>query len=276
VATIGGNWGAISRARLAEVKEKPTESLDAYESVLHAIAYCRDDISVTKHAVVRDALERAVKSDPGYADAWAFLSFSYLDEYRFNYNPRPDPLKRALDAARRAVTSDPANQFAHLILAMAFFFRHELDAFFAEVERTLALNPNDAGSLSELGRLMLHAGDERGITLARKAIALDPFHPTWFHFPIAGYHFGRGEYEEALAAARRIDIPDNFNTHVYLAAIYAELGRQSEAHSALEELRKVYPDFTIEKLIHERRKYNASDDTIRHWAAALRKAGLPE
>ena len=123
---------------------------------------------------------------------------------------------------------------------------------------------------------MFHAGDERGITLVRKAIALDPFHPPWFHFPIARYHFERGEYEEALVAARKIDIPDFFYPHVYLAAIYAELGRQSEAQSALEELLKVRPDFTIEKLIHDRRKYNASDDSIRHWVAALRKAGLPE
>ena len=67
-----------------------------------------------------------------------------------------------------------------------------------------------------------------------------------------------------------------FYPHVYLAAIYAELGRESEAQSALEELLKVYPDFTIEKLIHDRRKYNASDDSIRLWVAALRKAGLPE
>ena len=75
---------------------------------------------------------------------------------------------------------------------------------------------------------------------------LDPFHPTWFYFPIADHHFERGEYEEALAAARKIDIPGFFWTQIYLAAIYAELGRQSEARSALEELLRLYPGFTIE------------------------------
>jgi hypothetical protein len=61
-----------------------------------------------------------------------------------------------------------------------------------------------------------------------------------------------------------------------LAAIYAELGRQSETHTAVEELRSVYPGFNTEKLIDERRKYNGSDDSIRLWVSALRKAGLPE
>ena len=35
------------------------------------------------------------------------------------------------------------------------------------------------------------------------------------------------------------------------AAIYAELGRQSKARSAPEELLRLYPDLTIEKLVEK-------------------------
>jgi TolB-like protein/Tfp pilus assembly protein PilF len=276
VATIAGAQGVISRARFAEIKEKPTESLDAYECVLQFGAYNRGSLVAIGHAEVRDALERAVKSDPGYAEAWACLSTIYTDEYRFNYNPRPDPLDRALDAARRAVRLDPTNQPAHLALAAAYFYRHELDVFFAEAERTIALNPNDAIVLAGLGTRLHWAGDERGIVLVRRAMKLDPFHPTWFHVPIASCYFEKCEYEEALAAARKIDMPGYFRAHILLAAIYAELGRQSEARAALEELLKLYPGFTTVKLIEEWRKWNVSDDRTRHYVAALRKAGLPE
>ena len=110
VATIAGKFGVISRARFSEVKEKPTESLDAYEWVLKAGAYYIDNWDAIQHAEVRDGLERVVKSDPGYADAWAWLCHIYIDEYRWDYNPRPDPLDRALDAARRAVASDHTSQ----------------------------------------------------------------------------------------------------------------------------------------------------------------------
>jgi hypothetical protein len=57
---------------------------------------------------------------------------------------------------------------------------------------------------------------------------------------------------------------------------YGELGRQREARAALEELLRQSPGFHVEKLIRERRKWNVSEDRIRHWVAALRKAGLPE
>jgi hypothetical protein len=54
------------------------------------------------------------------------------------------------------------------------------------------------------------------------------------------------------------------------------LGRQKEAESALEELRRLYPEFSVEILVEELRKYNATDDAIQHYTSALRKAGLKE
>jgi TolB-like protein len=276
VDTIAGLYGVLSRGQLAEARGKPTDRLDAYECVLRVAAYYRDNFVAAEHAKLREGLELAVKSDPGYADAWASLCAIYLDEYRFNYNPRPDPLDRALEAARRAVDAEPTSQFAHHALAHVYFYRHTLDSFFAEAERTIALNPNNATYLAYLGLCLHYAGDERGIALVRKAVKLDPFHPTWLNFPIAHNHFEKGEYKEALAAARNIDMPGLFWSQIYLAAIYAEMGRQNEAQSALEELLRLYPGFSVESLIEDRRKWNATDDSIRRWVAALRKAGLPE
>jgi TolB-like protein/cytochrome c-type biogenesis protein CcmH/NrfG len=276
VGTVAGLQGVISRSRSAEVKEKPTDNLDAYEWVLQLGAYHRDKLVPTEHARLRDGLEGAVKSDPNYAEAWACLSLIYVDEDRLNYNPRPNPLDRALDAAQQAVALDPASQLAHEALAMAHFHRQELDAFFPEAERAIALNPNHARVLAVLGQRMQMAGDERGIDLVRRAMTLDPFHPTWLHLPFAAYHFQRGEFEDALAAARKVNLPGFFGTQAYLAAIYAELGRQHEARSAVEELLKLYPGLTTETVIELMRKWNLADDRIRHGVAALRKAGLPE
>ena len=75
---------------------------------------------------------------------------------------------------------------------------------------------------------------------------------------------------------RKVDVPIDFWHHVCFAVIYAELGRQRTASSALEELLKPRPGFTVEKYIEEERKWNRPDAAIDRWAAALRKAGLPE
>jgi TolB-like protein/tetratricopeptide (TPR) repeat protein len=276
VGTIASGHGVISRERLAEIREKPTDHLDAYECVLRVGAFARDRLSPTEHAKVRDALERAVKLDPGYAEAWACLCQIYLFERLLDFNPRPNPLDRASEAARRAVDLDSTSQLAHWALATVHFHRHDLDAFSAEAERAIALNPNRSSLLAHVGQMLYQAGDDRGIALVRKAMMLDPFHPTWMYFPIAAHHFYRGEYEEALVAARKIDIPDNFFTQIYLAVSYAELGRKSEAQSAVAELRRLNPDLTIERHVERMREMNVPDDRIQHMAAALRKAGLPE
>ena len=125
--------------------------------------------------------------------------------------------------------------------------------------------PTTLAAWAGLGNLLHYAGDERGIAFVRKAMKLDPFHPTWFHFAIASdHHFERGEYEEALAAARKIDHPRPLldsdlsgwrSTRSWVGT--------SEAQSALEELLRLYPGFTIEKLIEEWRKWNLPDDSIR-------------
>jgi adenylate cyclase len=276
VAGIGGASGVISRARFAEVRKKPTESLDAYEWVLQALDYYRGNLSEPEHARLRDGLERAVKSDPNYAEAWAMLSASYLDEDRLNYNPRPNPLDRALDAAQRAARLDPTSQVAHHSLALVHFHRQELDAFFAEAESAIALNPNHSFTVASLGQHMQTVGDERGINLVKRAMKLDPFLPPTVTAALADHHFDRGEYEEALAVARKVNLPGLYWFQALLAVISAELGRQGEASSAVAELLRLRPDFTIEKYVEEARKWNATDDSIRRWVSALRKAGLPE
>jgi len=276
VATIAGISGVISRTRFAEINEKPTDHLDAYECVLRFGAYSRDNVNPTEHARLRAALERAVESDPSYSTAWAFLCVAYLDEYRFLFNRRPDPLNRALDAARRAVALDLTNQAAREALAEVYFHQGEIDAFVTEAEKAIALNPNNARTLAELGQNLHYAGDERGITLVRKAVELDPFHPSWFNFSIADYHFQRSEYEEALAAARKIDMPGFAPAQMYLAGICAEMGRESEARSAMERLLRLWRGATAAKCMEQMRKWSYRESSARCWIAALRKAGLPE
>src|SRR5262245_32804504 len=109
VATIVGQpYGVVFRADLARMAQHP-DDVEAYSCTLAYFAY-RAELDPRQHAVVSASLERVVERFPDYATAWALLSLLYLDEDRFGFNPRQDaqpPLGRALDAANRAVHSDP-------------------------------------------------------------------------------------------------------------------------------------------------------------------------
>jgi TolB-like protein/tetratricopeptide (TPR) repeat protein len=273
VATIAGTHGVISRVGLEGTRGKGTENLEAYDCVIRAQAYFAV-FSPDEHLRTRTCLERAVELDPDYSDAWAWLILIYTDEYAFGFNPRPNSLDRAAEVARRAVDLDPTNQMAHWFFARAQFFRHELDSFFVEAERALALNPNNATVLASAGSYLAYAGKwERGLALVKKAVALNPHHPGWYYFPFFWDHYRKAEYEEALAQAQKINLPGLFWTYVTLAAGYGQLGRKEEAQAAVADLLELYPDYP-ENARHEFRKYNWSEDLIENIMDGLRKAGL--
>jgi adenylate cyclase len=275
VASIAGPQGVISRAAFEATRGKATDSLTAYEYVLRARAYSIA-YSVENHRGIRDGLEHAIQLDPEYADAWAWLAQMYIDEHRYNFNPRPASLDRALNAAQRSVELEPNNQLAHFELALAYFFRHDIDQFITETDKTIHLNPNNT-AIALLGIYMGYAGKwQEGLAIVRRAAALNPNHPGWFHYLFGKEHYRKGEYEQALLEFRKINTPSFFMNHVVLAYTFGQLGRTGAADAELAEIQRLYPGFTVGTLIEEYGKFNFSPEYIEHSADGLRKAGLAE
>jgi adenylate cyclase len=83
-------------------------------------------------------------------------------------------------------------------------------------------------------------------------------------------------YEEAIGWAKRSlqRRADNPAARCFLAASYARLDRLDEARTAVEELLRRNPQFSLTgiKLLHS----GADPDFLDRYIAALRKAGLPE
>ena len=276
VSTIADAWGVLAQDRLERVRGLGTDDLDSYACVARVQSYIRT-FATDEHLAVRTCLEKTVEKDPGYANAWAWLARMVVDEYQIYQNPKPNSLDRALDAARRAVELDPQNDQAQAALADAHFHRLEMDEFTAAAERTLALNRNSSAALAEIGYQYAFAGQwDRGIALLRKAQKLNPRHPNWYFLITSYYYYGKEQYEEALAEAQNINMPEFFNTHLILAMIYGQMGRLDEAKAALEKLEALWPGFTME----DERDFlsrNMPDVEVRGKVFdGLRKAGLPE
>jgi tetratricopeptide (TPR) repeat protein len=202
----------------------------------------------------------------------------YLAEYTFGLNPRSEsPLDRALQAAERAVTVDPASQMAHFALAVTHYHRREHEQFATQAEEALALNPNNTLVLAELGYRFTQSGHlERGVALTRKAMRLNPHHPPWYYVAPMNGHFLKGEYEQALVEALKWrSAQDHYWVHANLAAIYGKLGRQTEGQTAIGRLLTLYPDFP-KKARREYRIWFLSDRDTEQFLDGLRKAGLSE
>ncbi len=136
------------------------------------------------------------------------LSNLCREEYAHGFNLKPDPLGRALAAARRAVEIAPSNHLAHHALATALFLRREFSAFRSAAERAIAFNPMDGCTMAYLGSLMAYTGDwEQGCAMVERAGELNPHHPSWYWFSDCFNAYRQGDYPAALDVALKINMP---------------------------------------------------------------------
>jgi len=274
VATVADSYGVLVHSMRAAIRQKADTDLTPAEWQFQYFAY-REQITPAAHGALRSRLERAAGSDNRPSDLWACLAQIYVDEYAFGF-PGDDEtsLDRALAAARRGVELDRANQFAMVALAQTHFFRQDLAAFRPAAERAMALNPLNTDALGILGLQIVHTGEfERGTAIVRRAMELNANHAGWMHFAPLWQHFHKGEYEQALECANRVDVPGLFWPYLVMASACGHLGRRAEAAAAVRDLLALDPEFAA----HAR-----SNVATWHFASGLmdpildglRKAGL--
>jgi TolB-like protein len=272
VSTVADNYGVLMHSMSEALRHRSAEELTPYEAVLRGYGYY-ERINAEEHREVRDLLEHVVRRAPGNADCHRLLATLYVDEFRSGFNPRPDSLGRALAAARRAVEAGPSNAAAHIALAVAHFFRKEGPSFHAEVERALALNPFDGGTIAFAGVMLAFSGQwERGCALAARARELNPHHPGWFWFAPCMDAYRRREYGEALRIASKFNLPGHPYASVALAASCGQLGDARAGRDAIRALLSLHPGFQTDARQELGKWFEA--DLVEHLIDGLRKAGL--
>jgi TolB-like protein/Tfp pilus assembly protein PilF len=275
VTSVADGYGVLVRSMAAPTRDRKVEDLSASELVLRYYAFMQQ-VDPQEHAVLRAGFERALEREPNYAIAWACLSNLYVLEYGDGFNPQEKPMERAREAAWRAVKIDPACQMGWKVLAAVHFFSRDFTTFRDTAERAMALNPRDGTTLAYVGIMMAYSGDwERGVALVQRAIDLNRHHPGRYHNASFAHHYRKGEYEAALLAAKKINMPEYHWTHLATAAACGMLGRQEEARTAIESLRRYNPTFLdLENVREEIARWDPDEDEVERLLQGLQKAGL--
>jgi len=273
VSTVADYYGILPHTISDALRRrKADDQLSPYEAVLRAFSYF-ERITTEEHAQVRQILERAAQSAPGQGETWAMLSTIYWHEHAFGFNLQPDPLGRALAAARRSVDAAPTNNLGHSALATTFFLQKNILAFRPAAERAIELNPMDGSNLATMGCLMAYTGDwEHGCALVESALQLNPHHPGWYWFPHYFNAYRKGDYRGALGIALKFNMPGFFNTHALTAAVYGQLGLREPAQEALQELLAIRRNFAVEARKEFQKWYDP--ELVEQLIEGLCKAGL--
>ena len=134
---------------------------------------------------------------------------------------------------RRSVDAAPSSSLSYYMLAQAYFFRREFEAFRNAAERAIALNPMDACTVAFMGILLAYTGEwERGCALTRRAIELNPSHPGWYRFAEFNDAYRKKDYRGALEVVVRFNMPSYYYTHASMAAAASQLGDREMARRA--------------------------------------------
>lgn len=180
------------------------------------------------------AFEQAVGLDPGYANAHAALALArnVAADYAASAAQRAEQLDRAFAAAGQAITLAPD-------LADGYTARGTLRNLIdwdwtgaaTDLERALALDPNDPATLTAYAHLMFFGGRHgEAIAMLRRATDLDPLAATtWFNLGVTLLHDGQAEAaRDALQRASDLSVDANW-PEFYLGFLDLQAGDTERA-----------------------------------------------
>ncbi|HYU90162.1 MAG TPA: tetratricopeptide repeat protein [Gemmatimonadales bacterium] len=222
----------LSASQQSPVASTPARPVDpeAYDLYLRGRAEWNEwTEDGTKKSI--EHFQQAVQRDPGYAPAWAGLSDAYAHLGQFLLLPPRVASFKARAAAERAIQLDETLSEARVSLAGALLLQWSWSAGEKELQRGIALNPNNALAHQWYGWLLSARGQfDAAIREMRRALELDPLSPNKQNSLAATFHRA-GRYDEALRYFSDLPDPDlnSEGRHRRIADIYERQGRLREA-----------------------------------------------
>jgi tetratricopeptide (TPR) repeat protein len=280
-SVVGAIAPKLEQAEIERATRKPTESLDAYDYYLRAMASLYQWTKESNNEALR-LLYRAIELDPNFASAYGVAAWCYV--WRKTQGWVTDGAQETAEAtrlARRAVELGKDDAIA--LSAGGYALAHiagDLDGGAAFIERALVLNPNLAGTWLNSGWVRVWLGEsEVAIEHLARAMRLSPLDPILFRMQgaIASAHLFAGRYDEASSWAEKA-LRENPNLQQALrvaAASHALAGRLEEAQKAGARVRLLNPDLRISNMKDLLPAFRRPEDLARY-LEGLRRAGLPE
>ena len=267
----------LTEGAAARIRRRQTNNPEAYQLFLRGEnVFWRQTKVATVEA--RQLFEKVVSLDPNFAAGWTSLGWTYLLPVRLGWSAYPaEDNARAENMGRKALNIDPTNAGAHHLLSQIFLNQRKYEPAIASAENAVALQPSHAIYSLFLGLNLIYVGRaEEGLEFAKRAMRLSPL-PSALILRIVGFvYYNTGDYGEAITMLERSRalIPGSPFTLFWLAMVYSEAGREKEAQTAVAELLKAHPMFSVKRVANaiffkEPAKQKRALD-------ALRKAGLPE
>ncbi len=156
---------------------KSPENLDAW-SAYHLGLHHMYRFNKPDNDTATGLFERAIAMEPGFARAYAGLSFTHFQNAFLRYGDDAEATRLAQRYAAQCLERDPLDPFGHFTMGRSHWLRGDLEASLPWLERANALNPNYAQAKYSRGWAEALLGSAAASqTNIAAALALSPLDP---------------------------------------------------------------------------------------------------
>jgi len=261
-----------------KAERKPRKNLGAWDLYQLGVAefykFTRDS-----NLKCQELLHKSIERDPEFASAYSRLAYAIvLSMVYFDAAPDDVRMDQALVAARRAIELDDQDANGYFAIGRVHLARCEYDLAIDALHNALELNPCLAVTYCGLGDSFAYEGRlDEAIEQFEIAIRLSPHDPfRWAFYSYRSLaHLFRGEFADAVSWARKaVQIPNaQYWARAHLVAALGHLGDQKQTQSALNDLLKTKPEFSLE-FARQHLFYLKRADQLESYIHGLRKAGV--
>jgi adenylate cyclase len=227
-----------------------------------------------QHTEAVATLKEVISRSPNHQSAHLLLALSYVEQWASQQSAEAQTLEQAL-AARRAIARNEAIPWGHAIWGAVYLWQKQYEPALAEMERSIALDPNTAFSSALLAETLSRVGRaEEAVAMAEQALRGKSIIADVHLSSVGAAYYLAGRLEEAIVPLKQYlaRYPNILSVHLTLAAVYSELGREAEARAEAAEVLRINPKFSLE--VHRQRVPIKDPAMLERQLAALRKAGL--
>jgi len=188
----------------------PTQNIKAYDLWLKGSYHLkRKDFEDIKNAM--KFFKAAIKADPNYAEAYAFLGEAYIHAAALNMLPNEEGNDLARNAAKKAIELNVENAKAHMVLAyVELFSAWNWDAALIEYDKAIKYGQSDQNEFITYYYIFIKEDFERAIQVAKRETEIDPLH-VHTHWQLGlTYYFARHFEKSIVAFNKALEIDANY------------------------------------------------------------------
>jgi serine/threonine protein kinase/lipopolysaccharide biosynthesis regulator YciM len=220
----------LSNQARKKLSKQGTADPEAYRFYLKGLSY-QDTLTVEGWKKAVEFFQQAISKDPEYAQAYAGMAHAYLWLGLFgDLSPR-EAMKKADDAANKAIQLDDSSAEAHAALGYVDLFDWKWRASEQELQRAITLNPNLPQAHLYFGQFLSVQGRmDDAVDEHKRLLQLDPTSLVANQLLCAMYYSSR-EYDKSIQQCLKVVemYPDVSMPHGDLSDDYAQKKNYTKA-----------------------------------------------